>query len=132
MKTIVTGGAPRPAGHYAQALVHQGLVFVSGQLPVDPVSGEKRTGPVEEQAAQVLHNLEQILLAAGSGRDQVLKVTVYIADIALWDRFNRVYADFFGDHRPARSVVPTNALHYGFLVEIDAIAAVADGQEIAK
>ena len=83
-------------------------------------------GSIEEQTEQVLANLDAILRAAGSGRDHVLKVTVYVSDIALWGRVNAVYARFFGEHRPARTVVPTRELHYGFQVEIDAIAAVAD------
>jgi len=97
---------------------------VSGQLPVEPKSGEKKTGPIEEQAEQALRNLAEILKAAGSDVTRVLKVTVYLADISLWERLNAVYARFFGEHRPARSVVPTPNLHFGFLVEIDAIAAV--------
>jgi len=125
MRMISTSGAPRPAGHYAQAVVHNGLVYVSGQLPVDPTTRSKQTGPIREQAALALRNLAAILQAAGSSVNLVLKVTVYISDIRLWDEVNAVYADFFGSHRPARAVVPTRELHYGFQVEIDAIAAVA-------
>jgi 2-iminobutanoate/2-iminopropanoate deaminase len=98
-------------------------VFVAGQLPVDPATGEKKLGPIEEQTTQVLKNLAAILEAAGSGVSRVLKTTIYIADISLWDRVNRVYADFFGDHRPARAVVPTSELHFGFQIELEAIAA---------
>lgn len=123
MKIISTPKAPAPAGHYSQAVVHQGLVYVSGQLAVDPETGEKKLGPIEEQTEQVLANLEAILLAAGSSRDKVLKTTVYVSDIALWGRVNAVYAEFFGDHAPARAVVPTHDLHFGFLVELEAIAA---------
>jgi 2-iminobutanoate/2-iminopropanoate deaminase len=123
---ISTPNAPQPAGHYAQAIVHDGLVYVSGQLPVDPVSGEKRLGSIEEQAEQALKNVSAILKAAGSDLDHVLKTTVYVSDIGLWGRVNAVYAMFFGDHRPARAVVPTRELHYGFQVEIEAIAAIAD------
>ncbi len=123
MREIATDHAPRPAGHYAQAVVYHGLVYVSGQLAVDPETGEKRLGSIEEQTRQALQNLAAVLRAAGSDVDRVLKTTVYVADIALWDRVNGVYADFFGGHRPARAVVPTRELHYGFLVEIDAVAA---------
>jgi 2-iminobutanoate/2-iminopropanoate deaminase len=123
METVATPNAPKPAGHYAQGVVHGGLVYVSGQLPVDPVTGEKRLGPVEEQARQALANLGAVLEAAGSSRGRVLKTTVYVSDIGLWPRVNAVYAEFFGEHRPARAVVPTRELHYGFLVEIEAIAA---------
>jgi 2-iminobutanoate/2-iminopropanoate deaminase len=126
MQVVETAQAPRPAGHYAQALVHAGIVYVSGQLAVDPSTGEKRLGSIEEQTEQVLANVAAILDAAGSSLDRVLKTTVYVADIGLWDRVNSVYARTFGSHRPARAVVPTKELHYGFLVEIEAVAAVED------
>ena len=124
MDTITTGDAPAPAGHYSQAVVHEGLVFVSGQLPLDPAPRAPNHGEGEEQVALALRNLAAILDAAGSGIDKVLRTTVYVSDIALWGRVNAAYAAFFGEHRPARSVVPTRELHFGCLVEIDAIAAV--------
>ncbi len=123
MKVIFTEKAPRPAGHYSQAIIHNDTVYVCGQLPIEPETGEKKTGPIEEQAEQALQNIAGILQAAGSDVNHVLKVTVFIADISLWERFNAVYARFFGEHRPARTVVPAPDLHYGFQVEIDAIAA---------
>jgi 2-iminobutanoate/2-iminopropanoate deaminase len=126
MQVVSTHNAPAPAGHYSQAIVHGGVVYVAGQLPIDPRTGEKRTGSIEEQAEQALRNVAAVLRAAGSGLDQVLKVTVYVSDISLWDRVNAVYARVFGDHRPARAVVPTRELHYGFQVEIEAIAAVGE------
>ncbi len=126
MRSIETGDAPRPAGHYAQAVEHAGLVYVSGQLPVAPDRKAGAIGSIESQTEQALANLDAILRAAGSRRDQVLKVTVYIADIALWDRVNTVYARFFGDHRPARAIVPTRELHYGYQIEVEAIAAAAE------
>ncbi|TDY59528.1 2-iminobutanoate/2-iminopropanoate deaminase [Aminivibrio pyruvatiphilus] len=128
MRFISTEDAPRPGGHYSQAVVHQGVVYVAGQLPIVPETGEKCLGTVEEQTERTLLNLEAVLKAAGSGRDRVLRVTVYVSDISLWGRINAVYAGFFGDHRPARTVVPTRDLHYGFLVEIDAVAATDAGR----
>jgi len=113
----------RPAGHYAPAIVHAGLVYISGQLPIDPITGAHCTGSIEEQTDQVLRNLDRILLAAGSSRDRVLQTTVYTSNVELWSQINAVYAQYFGDHRPARAVVPTPPLHYGFLIEIAAIAA---------
>ena len=91
-------------------------------LPVNPQSGEKCLGSIEEQTLQVLENVDAILNAAGSSRDRVLKTTVYVSDINLWDKVNTVYSEFFLEHRPARAVVPTRDLHYGFKIEIEAIA----------
>ena len=124
VKVIFTENAPRPAGHYSQAIVHNDTVYVCGQLPINPESGEKITGSIEEQAEQVLKNLAGILQAAGSDLNHVLKTTVYLADMSLWERMNAVYARFFGEHRPARTMAPAPNLHFGFQVEIDAIAAI--------
>ena len=123
IKNILTQNAPAPGGHYSQAVVHNGLVYVAGQLAIDPQTGERKLGSIEEQTEQVLRNVAAILEAAGSDLSRVLKMTVYVADIELWAAVNTVYARVMGEHRPARAVVPTKELHYGFLVEIDAIAA---------
>ena len=120
---VHTQDAPTPAGHYSQAVVYNGLVFVAGQLAIDPQTGEKRLSSVEEQTEQALRNVAAILKAAGSDLSRVLKMTVYISDIGLWGRVNEVYARVLGGHRPARAVIPTGALHYGFLIEIEAVAA---------
>jgi 2-iminobutanoate/2-iminopropanoate deaminase len=125
MKVIQLPDAPRPAGHYSQAMVHHGLVYVAGQLPIDPRTGEKKLGSIEEQTEQVLRNICDLLKEAGSDLHHLLKVTVYIADISLWAQVNEVYARMLGEHRPARAIVPTKELHYGFLIEMDAIAAVS-------
>ena len=123
MEEVFTSKAPKPAGHYSQAIVHGNLIYVSGQLPIDPVTGEKRIGSIEEQTEQSLRNVSEIIKAAGSSMDHVIKTTVYISDIGLWERVNEVYKDFFGEHRPARAVVPTKDLHYGFQIEVEAIAS---------
>ena len=123
IKRIETRNAPAAGGHYSQAVVHNGLVFVSGQLSIDPLTGEKKLGSIEEQTEQVLRNVAAILKAANSDLSQVLKMTVYVADIELWSAVNEVYARVLGESRPARAVIPTGKLHYGFLIEIDAIAA---------
>jgi len=123
MKEIFTPKAPKPAGHYSQAVIHGNIIYVSGQLPIDPVTGEKRLGSIEEQTEQVLKNISEILIATGSDINHVIKTTVYISDIQLWDRVNEVYGKFFGKHRPARAVVPTKDLHHGFQIEIEAIAS---------
>ena len=123
IKTIQTANAPAPGGHYSQATVYNGLVFVAGQLSIDPASGEKKLGSIEEQTEQTLKNVGEILKAAGSDLSRVLKMTIYISDIELWAAVNSVYARVLGGHKPARAVVPTKELHYGFLIEIEAVAA---------
>ena len=123
IKRIETKNAPAAGGPYSQAVVHNGLVFVSGQISIDPQTGEKKLGSIEEQTEQVLKNVEAILKAANSDFSRVLKMTVYVADIELWSAVNEVYARILGGHRPARAVIPTGKLHYGFLIEVDAIAA---------
>lgn len=126
IRTIQTEKAPIPAGHYSQAVVYNGLVFVAGQLAIDPQTGERKLGSIEEQTEQVLKNVGEILKAAGSDMKLVLKMTVFVADIGLWERVNEVYSRVMGEHRPARAVIPTKELHHGFLIEIDAIAATDD------
>jgi 2-iminobutanoate/2-iminopropanoate deaminase len=126
IKAIKTANAPAPGGHYSQAIVHHGLIYISGQLPIKAQTGEKILGPIEEQTEQVLLNIAGILKAAGSDLSRLLKMTVYISDMSLWGRVNEVYARVMGEARPARAIVPVKELHYGFLIEIEAIAAVAE------
>ncbi len=125
MNPITTPHAPAPAGHYAQAITHAGLVYVSGQLPIDPRNGPGTPGTIEQQTRQALANLRAVLETAGSSMARVLKTTVYIADIQLWDRVNAIYAEAFGNHRPARAVVPTRELHFGYQIEIEAVGYLA-------
>jgi reactive intermediate/imine deaminase len=124
MKALSTLGAPTARGHYSQAIVHDGIVYVAGQLPLVAGEPDRQLALFEEQARQVIDNVAVILLEAGSGIDLILKSTVYIADISHWPAFNAIYAEKLGAHKPARTVVPVAALHYGYLVEMDAIAAV--------
>jgi len=123
MKLISTPKAPTPAGHYSQAVVHNGVVYVSGQLGINPQNPKAPTGSIEEQTEQTLANVRAILEAAGSGLDRVLQMTVLIADMDLWGKVNEVYTRVMGAHRPARAVVPVKDLHYGRLIEIQAVAA---------
>ncbi len=123
MRMISTPDAPPPAGHYSQAVVHGDTVYVSGQLAVNLATGEKGIGSIEEQTRLTLRNIEQILLSAGSDLNHVIKTTAYVSDVELWGGVNQAYAEVFGDHRPARAVVPSRDLHFGCLVEIEAIAA---------
>ncbi|GAB3734102.1 RidA family protein [Spirosoma lituiforme] len=124
MTFINTPNAPVPGGHYSQAVVHNGQIYLSGILPITPAGEKLSDATIAEQTEQILANLEAILQAAGSQRANVLKVTVFISDIAAWSTVNQIYARFFGDHRPARSVVPCSTLHYGFGIELEAIAIV--------
>ena len=123
MHSVTTERAPAPGGHYSQAVVHGGLVYVAGQLPIVPGEPQRRLASFEEQAEQVISNVFAIVEAAGSSAGRILRTTVYVADIAHWPAFNAIYARRLGDHRPARTVVPVSQLHYGFLLEMDAIAA---------
>ncbi len=124
MKFVSTESAPTARGHYSQAVVHGGIVYVAGQLPIVPGEPDRRLATFEEQARRVIDNVIAILEASGSGASHVLRSTVYIADVSHWPAFNAIYAEKFGSHKPARTVVPVAALHYGYLVEMDAIAAV--------
>jgi reactive intermediate/imine deaminase len=123
MKLVSTPAAPLARGHYSQAVVHEGIVYVAGQLPIVPGEADRRIDDFESQAEQVLSNVFAILAAAGSAPDRILKATVYIADASHWPAFNAIYARRLGEHKPARTVVPVAALHYGYLVEMDVIAA---------
>ncbi len=123
IKRINTPNAPQPGGHYSQATVYNGMVFVAGQLSILP-NGEHKFGSIEEQTELALHNVHEVLKAAGSDWDRVLKINVYVADISLWEGVNKVYTRVLGEHRPARAVIPTGKLHYEFLIEIEAVAAV--------
>ena len=122
IKRIYTPNAPKPGGHYSQATVYNGLVFVAGQLSILP-NGEHKFGSIEDQTEQALRNVHEILKAAGSDWDRVLKINISVADINLWDGVNKVYSRVLGEHRPARAVIPTGKLHYEFLIEIEAVAA---------
>lgn len=123
MEPIHTPDAPQPAGHYSQAMVHGGVVYVAGQLPFDPARPDAPAGDAYSQTAQAMANVGAILEAAGSGLDHALQMTLYVSDVSLWPEVNRAYADAMQGHRPARAVVPVGELHYGFVVEVQAIAA---------
>lgn len=126
MRIVQTDLAPRAGGHYSQAVVHNGTVYVAGQLPIDPADPKAPPGDAAAQARRALENVSAILEAAGSGLDRVVQMTVYVSDISHWGEVNRVYAEVMGEHRPARALVPTRDLHYGYLVEIQAIAALRE------
>ena len=122
IETILSREVPAPAGHYSQAVAYKDLVFVSGQLAPRPDGSHTADEPFAVQARQALANLLAVLAAAGSGPGDVLKVTAYLVGSAHWPEFNAIYAEIFGSHRPARAVVPVPELHYGYLIEIEAVA----------
>ena len=124
--TVTTARAPAPAGHYAQARIAGGHVYISGQLPIRPDGAALPDQRFETQAAQALDNMLAILAAAGGAPQDLVRVTAYIVSVDNWPRFNAVYAARLGEARPARTVVPVPELHYGFLVEVDAIAILPD------
>lgn len=111
-----------PGGHYSHAVAGGGLVFVSGQLPITPAGEKLSNAPFDAQAAQVLANVAAALRAASSSIDRLLQVRVYVTDINDWPAFNALYAAWAGSARPARAVVPVSDLHYGFRIEIEAVA----------
>ena len=125
MKTEVrTEGAPAAIGPYAQGVRADGLVFLSGQIPLDPATGRMVEGGITEQTRRALENLKAVLEAAGSDPGRVLRTTVYLVDMADFGGMNEVYATFFPSSPPARSTVAVAGLPRGARVEIDAIAAI--------
>ena len=119
---ITTYDAPLPAGHYSQAVVAGNMIFVSGQIPVVPLTGDKVTGDVGAQTLQALNNVLSIVKAAGGDISTIVRTTIYTTDDKNWEEINRVYADFFGQTQPARSIITVADLHYHFKVEIEAVA----------
>ncbi len=118
---IISGSASK-GGHYSPGIVSHGTLYISGQLPIDHDTGRLVPGGIAEQTKTALRNMDRILAAAGLVKEAVVLCRVYIPDIRLWDEVNRIYADFFGEHKPARVVIPTGELHHGALLEIEAIA----------
>ena len=126
MEKIKLLNAPEPKGHYSSAVLHNGLIFVSGQLPRNSVTGEVEAGAIELQTELALRNVEDILLAANSDLNHVLQFTIYVSEMELWDQVNETYARILGEHKPARTIVPVKDLHFGTKIEIQAIAQVKE------
>ena len=110
-------------GHYTPAVKSNGMLYISGQLPMD--ENGQITGDLIAQTRQALANLERVLQAAECSKEQVVQCRVYIPDVAYWNAVNQVYGEFFGMHKPARTIVPCGNLHYNALIEIDAVAELA-------
>ena len=122
-KHVTTTHAPTPIGPYSQGVIAGGLLFVSGQIAIDPASNKLLEGDIEVQTEQVMKNLLAVLTAAKMGADNVVKTTVYLSDLADFPKMNEVYARFLGKTPPARSTIQAAALPRGVKVEIDVIAA---------
>ena len=122
ISAVSTNELAAPGGHYSHAVRCGDLVFVSGQLGIRPDGSHTAHLPFEDQVHQALENVLVALRSAGATAADVLKVTAYIVDVERWPRFNALYAEAMGSARPARTVVPVAQLHYGYLVEIDAVA----------
>ena len=120
-------GAPRAIGPYSQAVESDGWLFTSGQVGLDPATGELVAGGFEAQTRQVFANLEAVLAAGGCSLQDVVKATVYLADMADFPKLNGIYAEAFGEHKPARSTVQAAALPKGARVEIDLVARAGKG-----
>lgn len=121
-KVVQTDKAPKAIGPYSQAIRTETMVYTAGQIALDPASGELVAGSVEDQTRQVLNNLRNVLEAAGSSLDLVVKTTVFLKDMNDFPKMNAIYAEFFGENPPARSTVAVAGLPKGGLVEIEAVA----------
>jgi 2-iminobutanoate/2-iminopropanoate deaminase len=125
MRPVETSGAPTPAGHYVQGMAHAGVVYVSGQLPIDPATGLVVDGDTTVQAERTLQNVAAVLEAAGSGLDRVLMLTVFVTSREDWPAVNAVCTRMFGAHRPARAIVGGADLKPGCRVEITAVGMIS-------
>ncbi len=124
-RIVATSAAPAAIGPYSQAVVHNGLVYVSGQIPLNPATGQVVAGDVAAQTAQVMDNLRAVLEASGASLDSVLKTTVFLADLGEFAAMNEVYGRYFAANPPARATVQAARLPRDARLEIDCVAAVA-------
>ena len=122
---VSTKEAPAAIGPYSQAVKAEGLVFISGQIPLDPISGEIAGNSIEAQTERVMKNLDAVLIAAGSDLDKVIKTTIYLTDLNDFTVVNGIYGSYFNESPPARATVEVSGLPKGVRVEIDAIALAA-------
>lgn len=123
IKMVNLENAKKTPAHYSAAIRADNVLYVSGQLPLDPVTREARGKTIYEQTLQALTNIENLIKQENGGdRNQIVKTTAYVSDIAAWDEVNRAYKDFFGEYKPARTISEVHHIHFGFFVEIDATA----------
>ncbi|MEC1261295.1 RidA family protein [Bacillus swezeyi] len=126
MKPVHTKYSTRDGGHYVPAMEHNGVLYISGQLSMNPETGKIPAGGIKEEAKQALVNMELVLKERGLAKEDVILCRLYTPDVKYWPDINEVYAHFFGNHKPARVVVPSNHLYAGCLVEVEAIAAIKE------
>lgn len=129
-KIFYTDKAPEPVGPYSQAVIHNGTLYISGQVPINPVTGSLFRGTIEEETELALSNLRAIIEEAGAEIEDVLRVTCYLADLDDFPRFNDVYKRFFVNEPPARSTLQAGKLPLEVQVEMDAIVALPESQEL--
>ena len=126
IRKVETEYSVKDGGHYTPGIIYNGTLYVSGQLSIDPKTGLIPQGGIKAETKQALENLDLVLKNAGADKNDVLSCHVYIPDVKYWGEVNEVYSQYFGNHKPARIVVPSNNLYAGCLVEIEAIAAVRE------
>lgn len=131
-KTVAAKDAPKAIGPYSQAVIHEGTIYLSGQIPLDPVTGQVIEGDVAAQTGRVLDNIKAVLAACGSSLDLVLKTTVFLKDMGEFSKFNEVYGRYFPENPPARSTVEVARLPRDVRVEIDAVAITGSWRESAE
>ena len=122
MKFVQTKYSVRDGGHYTPGIKCNGMLYISGQLSINPETGKPAEGGIKAEAAQALKNLDTVLSAAGIGKNQVVSCKAYLDDISNWGAFNEVYSEYFGDHKPVRIVVPVGDMYGGASIEIEAVA----------
>ncbi len=122
MIEITTNDKLAPSGHYSQAIEHDGTIYISAQLPIDPLTGQKVYGTVMEETLRILNNIETILNEVALNRRSVIKTTVFVTDVNSWSQVNLAYSQFFNDHSPTRSILPVTDIHFGFKVAIESVA----------
>ncbi len=126
MQKIETDRAPKAIGPYSQAIHYGNFLFISGQIALDPDTQEMVEGGIEEQTKRVMENIKAILNEANMDFDNVIKTTIFLKDLADFDKVNRIYGEYFKEHKPARSTVEVNNLPKGALIEIEVIAGIID------
>lgn len=132
MKAVIPDYKSENPGHYAPGIISRGMLYISGQLSLDPDTRTVAKGGIREHVEQALANVERVLRGAGASREDVVQCRVYITDIAYWNDVNQVFKEFFGEHKPARIIVPVPQLHFGCLTEIEAVAELAESLPAAK